>query len=51
MTLQNAAFNVNEDDGSAQVCVELTGGELAIDVSVLLNTNDNTANGRPMAVY
>lgn len=48
VSLQNAAIYVIEDEGPAEVCVDLLGGELAIDITVLLNTNDLTADGRLM---
>lgn len=50
MALQNAGSTVNEGDGSVQVCLELTAGELGIDVTVELNTggNTDTADGTPL---
>ena len=50
MTLQNAGSTVNENSGSVEVCLELTDGELGIDVIVELNTggNTDTATGMPL---
>ena len=43
---------VSEDVGSRAVCAELLEGELATDVTVLLNTNDQTANSKAqIALY
>lgn len=50
MSLQNAVINVIEDEGPAEVCLDLVAGELAIDITVLLNTNDLTADGRLIAM-
>lgn len=38
---------MNEGEGEVEVCIELTAGELAIDVTVVLNTADESAFGRP----
>ena len=48
VTLDNAGRTVNEGDGFVQVCLELTAGDLGIDVTVELNTGspDDTATGR-----
>ena len=50
VSLQNAAITVIEDEGAAEVCVDLLVGELAIDITVLLNTNNFTADGRLIAM-
>lgn len=39
---------VGESDGPAEVCLVITDGILAIDVSVLLTTDDGSATGKPL---
>ena len=48
--MENAGITVSENPGSAEVCLELTDGELGIDVTVELNTggNTDTATGMPL---
>ena len=44
----DADINVGESDGPAEVCLVITDGILAIDVSVLLTTADGSATGKPL---
>ena len=45
VNLVSADITALESDGVAQVCVIVTNGILAIDVEVLLTTDDNSAIG------
>ena len=50
MRLVGPSDPVSEGVGSTAVCAELVEGELAIDVTALLNTNDDTANSKSQVV-
>lgn len=49
MTLLGNATSTSEADEVVLVCVELLGGDLEIDITVFLSTNDGTAMSK--AVY
>ena len=50
MTLEETSITVSEDIGDSEVCVTLTGGELGIDITLLLSTDDLTADGTLVAI-
>ncbi len=45
--LTQSVYNVNEGDGTAEVCVELTSGSASRSITINLGTSDISAVGEP----
>ncbi len=49
VSLEETSYTVDEGDGIVEVCAELVEGVLQTDVSVMLDTMDNSAVGESIA--
>ena len=50
MSFTQDAYTVSEEDGIANICVELTGGLLKRNIEVFVTTTAGSAFGKPMFI-